>query len=253
MNGELTLAEALDRIDGADHTPGCDAYRAHPHKGGSLPCSCYLDEARAIIRRALTPAPSGMREKIEKIVSEGWIGELSYAHGGGFYVVWENGKRIGPTHVNEEGAQAALNTLRTDAIISSLQGEEQPVAWQERIYGIDAKPGTWEPCEPPADPNNLRPSRIIEYRPLFAHPSPEQAGEVERLTRCLEIANANHEKFEREWYLACDRAEAAEQALSDLKAEQALDRAAMQAVVDASPMNAPIYRLSKRLSKGEGE
>lgn len=33
------------------------------------------------------------------------------------------------------------------------------------------------------------------------------AREVERLRACLQRANANHEEFERRWYLACDELE----------------------------------------------
>lgn len=46
--------------------------------------------------------------------------------------------------------------------------------------------------------------------------------EVERLTGCLATANANHEQFERQWYLERDRAERLEEAL---RAALAQDRA----------------------------
>lgn len=39
--------------------------------------------------------------------------------------------------------------------------------------------------------------------------------EVERLTGCLATANANHEQFERQWYLERDRAERLEEALRE--------------------------------------
>ena len=41
--------------------------------------------------------------------------------------------------------------------------------------------------------------------------------EVERLTGCLATANANHEQFERQWYLERDRAERLEEALREAK------------------------------------
>lgn len=40
--------------------------------------------------------------------------------------------------------------------------------------------------------------------------------EVERLTACLKIANAQAERFEREWYLRGDALEAAEAKLRAL-------------------------------------
>ena len=40
--------------------------------------------------------------------------------------------------------------------------------------------------------------------------------EVERLMGCLTTANANHEQFERQWYLERDRAERLAEALRDL-------------------------------------
>lgn len=49
--------------------------------------------------------------------------------------------------------------------------------------------------------------------------------EVERLTGCLATANANHEQFERQWYLERDRAERLEEALRD--AAVALDVAGL--------------------------
>ena len=39
--------------------------------------------------------------------------------------------------------------------------------------------------------------------------------EVERLTGCLATANANHEQFERQWYLERDRAERLAEALRE--------------------------------------
>lgn len=49
--------------------------------------------------------------------------------------------------------------------------------------------------------------------------------EVERLTGCLATANANHEQFERQWYLERDRAERLAEALRD--AAVALDVAGL--------------------------
>ena len=40
--------------------------------------------------------------------------------------------------------------------------------------------------------------------------------EVERLTGCLATANANHEQFERQWYLERDRAERLAEALREM-------------------------------------
>ena len=45
--------------------------------------------------------------------------------------------------------------------------------------------------------------------------------EVERLTGCLATANANHEQFERQWYLERDRAERLAEALR--KVDEQLD------------------------------
>lgn len=41
--------------------------------------------------------------------------------------------------------------------------------------------------------------------------------EVERLTGCLATANANHEQFERQWYLERDRAVRLAEALRDIQ------------------------------------
>lgn len=49
-------------------------------------------------------------------------------------------------------------------------------------------------CERPAQ---IEDGKIAESDALRA--------EVERLTKCLAKANANHEQFERDWYLATDR------------------------------------------------
>jgi hypothetical protein len=40
------------------------------------------------------------------------------------------------------------------------------------------------------------------YAPLTMHQAGQMADEIERLTKCLHKANANHEEFERKWYLA---------------------------------------------------
>lgn len=51
--------------------------------------------------------------------------------------------------------------------------------------------------------------------------------EVERLTGCLATANANHEQFERQWYLERDRAERLAEALRgmlDVAAESFANR-----------------------------
>lgn len=60
--------------------------------------------------------------------------------------------------------------------------------------------------------------------------------EVERLTGCLATANANHEQFERQWYLERDRAERLEEALRPLAA---LDLTADG--FDQRPDSKPIY------------
>ena len=44
--------------------------------------------------------------------------------------------------------------------------------------------------------------------------------EVERLTGCLATANANHEQFERQWYLELDRAERLAEALREAAARR---------------------------------
>lgn len=54
------------------------------------------------------------------------------------------------------------------------------------------------------------------------------AAEVERLTACLQKANANHEHFEREWYLRGDEIER-------LRAQLEQARAEFTAAVDAEP------------------
>ena len=41
--------------------------------------------------------------------------------------------------------------------------------------------------------------------------------EVKRLTGCLATANANHEQFERQWYLERDRAERLAEALRNIR------------------------------------
>ncbi len=43
--------------------------------------------------------------------------------------------------------------------------------------------------------------------------------EIDRLTNCLEKANANHEHFEREWYLQKDKAESQATEIERLRAE----------------------------------
>lgn len=43
------------------------------------------------------------------------------------------------------------------------------------------------------------------------------ADEIERLTQCLATANANHERFEREWYLRGDEIERHEEAFHRIK------------------------------------
>jgi hypothetical protein len=190
--------------------------------------------------------------------------------------------------------QEDVDALR-DAILSSLHGDTQPVAWPD-LRDIATAPrdgshilvtrkgtGGFGSCGPVNARTGLRDpqdwfdvvhwfndpdepgfysstwsgdqehpfDRLTHWAPLsFAHPSPEQAGEVERLQLRWEAEVEAHGLTFEKYRQSCVALEAAEQAVADLKAEQALDRAAMQAVVDASPMNAPIYRLSERLSKG---
>lgn len=65
---------------------------------------------------------------------------------------------------------------------ASDEGVGEPDAWQCRIYNYQGEPGAWRECERPEDPTNLRPSRIIEFRPLYAalaSPPSERERELE--------------------------------------------------------------------------
>ena len=46
-----------------------------------------------------------------------------------------------------------------------------------------------------------------EYERLKRQKDEIMRAEIERLSKCLEIANKNHERFEREWYLRGDEIE----------------------------------------------
>lgn len=52
---------------------------------------------------------------------------------------------------------------------------------------------------------------LTESAPPTERDVPMLVAEVQRLTTCLAKANANHEDFERRWYLACDERDAIEQ------------------------------------------
>jgi len=71
-------------------------------------------------------------------------------------------------------------TERTTPARAEAQDEGaagEPVAWQKRFYDIDGKPSAWEQTEAPTPQANAM-SRIVEYRPLYAHPSPTPAASV---------------------------------------------------------------------------
>ena len=67
---------------------------------------------------------------------------------------------------------------------------------------IHVRPGmhTNGGCRCSTNPFKMR-QTVHAYKGAVA----EQAQEIERLTGCLAKANANHEHFEREWYLSGDQ------------------------------------------------
>lgn len=74
--------------------------------------------------------------------------------------------------------------------------------------------------------------------PLVHYPEVDEAAdmlrrqhaEIERLTACLETANANHEHFEREWYLRGDEIERLTAALDEARAERSVAYLAFEQV-----------------------
>lgn len=76
---------------------------------------------------------------------------------------------------------------------------------------------------------------------LYTAMSNEYVAEIERLQAALATANANHERFEREWYLRGDEIER-------LQAENARYVETIRKLVEGEPVQVPAERTNESQS-----